>query len=52
MRQILGNRIFFLQAALPDYKMEIGAMMIFLLGIVVGPLLVFSPQLAQAKRTD
>ncbi len=47
----LGNRIFFLQAALPDYKMEIGAMMIFLLGIVVGPLLVFSPQLAQAKRT-
>ncbi|CAG9186735.1 hypothetical protein [Cupriavidus pinatubonensis] len=47
----LGNRIFFLQAALPEFKMEIGVMMVFLLALVVGPLLVFSPQLAQAKRT-
>lgn len=46
----LGNRIFFLRAALPEFKMEIGVMVVFLLGVVFGPLLVFAPQLAQAKR--
>lgn len=46
----LGNRIFFLRAALPEFKMEIGVMVVFLLSVVFGPLLVFAPQLAQAKR--
>lgn len=46
----LGNRIFFLRAALPEFKVEISVMVVFLLGVVFGPLLVFAPQLAQAKR--
>jgi len=46
----LANRIFFLGAALPEFKAEIGVMVVFLLVVVSGPLLVFSPQLAQAKR--
>jgi len=48
---LLANRIFFLGAALSEYKMEIAVMVIFVLCIVVGPLLVFAPQLAQVKRT-
>jgi len=46
----LANRIFFLGAALPEFKAEIGVMAAFLLAVVFGPLLVFAPQLAQAKR--
>uniref|UniRef100_UPI003F4986DC hypothetical protein n=1 Tax=Cupriavidus necator TaxID=106590 RepID=UPI003F4986DC len=46
----LGNRIFFLRATLPEFKVEISVMVVFLLGVVFGPLLVFAPQLAQAKR--
>ncbi|WER44687.1 hypothetical protein CupriaWKF_10050 [Cupriavidus sp. WKF15] len=46
----LANRIFFLKAALPEFKAEIGMMAAFLLAVVFGPLLVFAPQLAQAKR--
>lgn len=47
----LANRIFHLGAALPDFKMEILLLVSLLLAIVLGPLLVFAPQLAQAKRT-
>jgi len=47
----LANRIFHLGAALPDFKMEILLLVTLLLAIVLGPLLVFAPQLAQAKRT-
>ena len=47
----LGNRILYLGAALTDFKMEIVGLVIFLLCIVFGPLLVFAPRLAQAKRT-
>jgi hypothetical protein len=47
----LANRIFYLGAALPEYKIEIAVVVIFLLCVVLGPLLVFAPQLAQAKRT-
>jgi hypothetical protein len=47
----LANRIFHLGAALPDFKMEILLLVTLLLFIVLGPLLVFAPQLAQAKRT-
>jgi hypothetical protein len=47
----IANRIFYLGAALPDFKIEIAVLVVFLLGMVLGPLLVFAPQLAQAKRT-
>ena len=48
---MIANRIFYLGAALPDFKVEIAVIVVFLLGMVLGPLLVFAPQLAQAKRT-
>lgn len=47
----IANRIFYLGAALPDWKVEIAVLVAFLLCVVLGPLLVFAPQLAQAKRT-
>jgi len=47
----IANRIFYLGAALPDFKYEILLLVILLLCLVFGPLLVFAPQLAQAKRT-
>jgi hypothetical protein len=47
----IANRIFYLGAALPEWKVEIGVLVVFLLCLVLGPLLVFAPQLAQAKRT-
>jgi hypothetical protein len=46
----LANRIFYVGAGLLDYKAEIAVMVVFVLGIVLGPLLVFTFQLAQAKR--
>src|SRR6185369_4492752 len=48
---LLANRIFYLGAALPEFKIEIVGVVLLLLGVVLGPLLVFAPQLAQAKRT-
>jgi hypothetical protein len=48
---LIANRIFYLGAALPDFKIEIAVLVVFLLCVVLGPLLVFAPQLAQAKRT-
>lgn len=47
----IANRIFYLAAALPEWKVEIAVMVVFLLCLVLGPLLLFAPQLAQAKRT-
>jgi hypothetical protein len=47
----IANRIFYLGATLPDFKIEIAVLVVFLLGMVLGPLLVFAPQLADAKRT-
>jgi len=46
----IANRIFFAGAALQDFKEEIFVMLVFLLCLVFGPLLVFSPQLSRAKR--
>jgi len=46
----LANRIFFLGASLVDFKYEIAVMVGFLLCVVLLPLLVFTPQLASAKR--
>jgi hypothetical protein len=47
----IANRIFFTGAALMDFKIEIAVMVLFLMCLVFAPLLVFSPQLAAAKRT-
>jgi hypothetical protein len=47
----LANRIFFLGAELTQFYPEIAVMVAFLLCAVLGPLLVFTFQLAQAKRT-
>jgi hypothetical protein len=47
---LIANRIFYLGAALPEFKVEIVVLTVFLLCLVLGPLLVFAPQLAQAKR--
>jgi hypothetical protein len=48
---LVANRIFYVGAALPEFKVEIVVLAVFLLCLVVGPLLVFAPQLTQAKRT-
>jgi hypothetical protein len=48
---MIANRIFYVGAGLLDFKAEIAVMVVFVLALVVGPLLVFVFQLAQAKRT-
>jgi AcrR family transcriptional regulator len=45
-----ANRILYVGAVLPDFKVEIATLVVFLLCIVVGPLPAFTPQLARAKR--
>ncbi|UVO33853.1 hypothetical protein KUL72_20255 [Bradyrhizobium arachidis] len=47
---VLGNRIYHLGAKLPDFMLEILLLVVFLECVALGPLLVFAPQLAQAKR--
>jgi hypothetical protein len=47
----IANRIFYLGAALPQFKIEIAVLVVFVLCMVLGPLLLFAPQLAEAKRT-
>jgi hypothetical protein len=47
----IANRIFYLRAGLPDFKVEVGVLVVFLVCLVFGPLLVFVTQLAAAKRT-
>jgi len=47
----LANRIFHLGATLPEFKGEVILMVAWLLFVVLGPLLVFAPRLAEAKRT-
>ena len=49
---LLANRIFYLGATLPEFKPEIAVIVGFMLCVVFGPLLVFTPQLARAKRTS
>lgn len=46
-----ANRIFFLGAKLTEFEGEIAIVAILLLCVIFGPMLVFLPQLAQAKRT-
>jgi hypothetical protein len=47
---MIANRIFYTGAGLLDFKPEVAGIVGVLLFIVFGPLLVFAPQLAQAKR--
>jgi len=47
----LASRIFYEGAQLAAFKLEILLLVIFVVCMVVGPLLVFSPQLSRAKRT-
>jgi hypothetical protein len=46
----LADRIFHAGAKLPEFKMQIAAAVIVLVSLFVGPLLVFAPRIAQAKR--
>lgn len=46
----IANRIFYLGATLPAFKVEIVLMLVFLLILVFGPLMVFMSRLADVKR--
>ncbi len=46
----LANRILFLGATLPDFKMTIALVVVFLVLLVISPLLIFAPQLMRAKH--
>jgi hypothetical protein len=48
---LIASRIFYAGAGLLDFKAEVAVVLAVLLFLVFGPLLVFAPQLAQAKRT-
>jgi hypothetical protein len=48
---LMANPIFFAGAKLTDFKMELAGALVFLLLLVLGPLLFFSPHLLRAKRT-
>jgi len=47
----IAKRIFLLGGALPQFTDEILVIVVLALGVVLGPLLVFWPQLARVKRT-
>jgi hypothetical protein len=47
---LLGDRIYHLGATLPSFMLEILVLVIFLMCVVLGPLLVFAPQLAHTQR--
>jgi hypothetical protein len=47
----IADRVLLLGTAFTEFKVEIAAMWLFLLCMVFGPLLVFTRQLAEAKRT-
>ena len=46
----LANRIFYAGAALPEFKVELIALVALMVFAILGPLLVFGPQLAAARR--
>ena len=47
---VMANQIFFDGAKLPDFKVQVGVILGFLLVAVLGPLFLFSPQMARARR--
>lgn len=46
----LANSIFYQGASLTDFKLEIVALVVFLMLLVLGPLCVFAPKIIAAKR--
>jgi hypothetical protein len=48
---LMADPIFYAGAKLTDFRMEVLGVVVLLLLMVLGPLLVFSPRLARAKRT-
>jgi len=46
----IANRIFYVGAALPEFKMQIACALLWVLCLVLAPFLVFGAQLASAKR--
>ena len=46
----IGNRILYLGATLPEFKVPIAALAVVMMVIMFAPLMLFTPQLAQAKR--
>ena len=46
----IASQIFFTGATLPEFKVELVAVAILAVFVIVGPLLMFAPALAQAKR--
>jgi len=46
---LMANRIFYTGATLVDFKLEVLVLVIFCTCLVLGPLLVFAPQLSRAK---
>ena len=47
---LIANQIFFHGKHLPDFKIELLVVVLFLLTLVLGPLLLFAPHLAAARR--
>ena len=47
---MIADRIFFHAASLPDFKAQLAVIVVFLLIIVLGPLLLFTPHLGLARR--
>ena len=47
---MMANRIFYAGATLPEFKVELIGLVALLVFTVLGPMLVFSPKLAAAKR--
>lgn len=46
----LANRILFLGSELSEFGLQVAALLVFVLCLIIGPLAVFGPQLAAAKR--
>jgi hypothetical protein len=49
---VMANRIFYLGDKLPNFVLEIFVLVGFVICMVLGPLMVFTPQLAKAKRHE
>lgn len=47
---LIANQIFYRGATLPEFFLQIAFLVIFLMCVVFGPLLVYTPQLEQARR--
>ena len=48
---LMANRILYAGATLPQFKVELVLLVSFVVFAVLGPLLLFNPQLAECKRT-